>query len=140
MSERIFSTVKKLARVVSQTLKTQPHRRAPQHKIIHWKETKNQSIFGEKPYLTHKQLYRKLKRIPDNILGIGKISKKEKLSLIDELYSKDKVGTYITSSEYHRGIRELKKQLHRLGSLRKRQEIRKKIKFLKYFKGGQDEK
>jgi len=139
MNGKIFSTIKKLAQATSKTLKTDSQKRAPEHKIIRWREEKR-TLFGAKPYLTRKDLRRTLEKLPDNIPGIGKFKKEERLGLADYLFPEKEVGTYITPYEYHRGIRRLKKDLHRSPSLRERQEIRKKIKFLEYLKGEKDEK
>ena len=140
----MFSQIKGLAREMTKTLKggsggSSLRKRAPEHKIVRWRE-KKQTLFGVRPHITRKELQKTFEKLPDNIPHIGKFSKEERLKIIEELYPQKEVGTFVTPSEYNRGIRMLKKALRRTGNLRKRQEIRTKIKFLQHLKGEQNEK
>ncbi len=140
----MFSQIKGLAREMAKALKggggsSSLRKRAPEHKIVHWREEK-QALFGVKPHITRKELQKTFEKLPDNIPHVGKFSKEERLKIIEELYPQKEVGTFVTPSEYNRGIRMLKKTLRRTGNLRKRQEIRTKIKFLQFLKGEQNEK
>lgn len=131
----VKSSLKEVANVFRESRQT----RAKEGKITRWRETKY-TIFGKKPYLTRKEFIQRLQKTPKVIPGIGKISEEEKLEIPDMLYPKKEVGTFITPYEYKRGIRRLKKLVHRTPSLREKQELRKKIKFLQYLIGQQDEK
>lgn len=139
----MFSQIKNIAREVAKTLNTgnssSLRKRAPEHKIVRWRE-KKQTLFGVRPHITRKELQKTFEKLPDNIPHIGKFSKEERLKIIEELYPKERVGTFVTPSEYNRGIRMLRKALRRTGNLRERQTIRNKIKFLQYLKGEQNEK
>lgn len=88
-------------------------------------------LFGSRRYVHRRELRKFLeKKAPERIKGVGKLTRKELITMEKEVFPKKQFGEYITLSEFKKVLRNLRKTRYRAKSAIQRQKIRTKIKFL----------
>ena len=90
-----------------------------------------EDFFGKKRYLTRGELREKLKKAPAEIPGSGKKYFSQERKAMEQELSPKKYGLYITKEKFGRRFKELKKEASQTKSFAEKQEIKRKIGYLK---------
>ena len=130
---------KKLIRLPAKAVVKKMDERAKEPKIIK-REEKVNTLFKGKPYITRQWFRRALKRAPIYNPKTRIFSAKERVAMEKNLFPRKKFGYFISPWEYHKKIRELKKQRHYAKTWQEKEKLYKEIQFLKELEGKKDEK
>jgi hypothetical protein len=115
----------------------------PQDKIAEGeiiKRPPDTGIFGSHSFLTRTRFKREVEKDKGKVPGMGTYNRKEREKIIEEDFSKERVGTHIMPYEITKRIKDLKKSLHGNLGPGGSSKVRKKIKYLEKLKGTKDER
>jgi len=94
-------------------------------------EKPKEDFFGKKGYLSRGELRGKLKKAPADIPGSGKKYLKEERKAMEKEFSPEKYGLYLTKEKFNRRFKELEKQSWQTKNFAEKEEIKRKINYLK---------
>ena len=128
-------TIRKIIHLPAKAVITRMERKEKEPKIIK-REEKAKTLFRGKPYITRQWFRRALKRAPTYIPRSRIIPTKERVSIEKNLFPMKRFGYFITPGEYHKRIRELKKEKHYAKTTKAKKQLYRRINFLKDLEQG----
>jgi hypothetical protein len=134
----VYRILKSIAKATIIPQKQGKQQRVKEQKII--KREVKSGFFGGKPYIHRSQFRKMLRKAPKRVPGGGVLTEQEKLAIEKEVFPQKEYGSYITTWEFKKGIRHLKRLKGRVTSPLERMKLRRKIRFLESLEGKENEK
>jgi len=93
------------------------------------------TLFGERLHLTRQQFRSSLRKASGRVPGGGIFSKKDRTSIEEGLFPKEKFGWHITPYEMRRRLKQLKREAFRSRGTTEGLKTKRQIRFLESLKG-----